>query len=65
MVAHAFVASQRLRTGVGQRGLASFETILRWIVRDSAIQRLLEEYEFDTETAIAVALEMLRGYSDW
>ena len=35
MVAYAFVASQRLRTGVDRTELASFETVVRWIVRDN------------------------------
>ena len=39
MVAHAFVASQRLQTGVNRTRLASFETVVRVIVCDSAITR--------------------------
>lgn len=65
MVAHAFVASQRLRTGTDRTRLASFETVVRLIVRESAIQQLINAHGFDRAKATAVALDMLRGYSDW
>jgi hypothetical protein len=65
MVAHAFVASHRLRTGIDRTGLASFESVVRMIVRESAIQRLIDAYGFDRAKATAVALDMLTSYSDW
>lgn len=65
MVAHAFVASHRLRTGTDRTGLASFESVVRMIVRESAIQRLIDAYGFDRAKATAVALDMLTSYSDW
>jgi len=65
MVAHAFVASIRLRRGVGRTGLPSFETVVRLLVCGSAINRLMEMHGFEREKATTVAIDLLRGYAAW
>ena len=64
MLAHAFVAEQRLRTDDGT-GLDSFEKVVRCLVRRAAVQRLINNYGFDRETAEEVAIDLLRGFSEW
>lgn len=43
MVAHAFVVRRRLETGATSTNLSSFEEMIRQIVRESAIQGLMED----------------------
>lgn len=63
MLAQAFIAEQRL-TADTDGGLPSFESVARRLVREAAIQRLLNEHGFDRETAEEVGVDMLRGFSD-
>jgi len=62
MLAHAFIATHRLEVG---HDLPSFETVMRRIVREAAIQQLMENLNFDRKTATNAAEEMLRGFTDW
>ena len=65
MLAHAFVAERRLEAGKDRKDLASFAEVVREIVRESAVQRLIETHRFDRAKAQEVAVDMLREYSDW
>ena len=65
MLAHAFVAERRLEAGKDRKDLASFAEVVRQIVRESAVQRLMENHGFDRPKAQEVAVDMLREYSDW
>lgn len=65
MVAHAFIAEQRLEAGLKREELPSFEQVLRRIVREPAIQQLMGKLSFDRQTATDAAEEMLRGFTDW
>lgn len=65
MLAHAFIAEQRLEAGLGSDELPSFEEVMRRIVREAAIQQLMENVDFDRQTATAAAEEMLQGFTDW
>ena len=65
MLAHAFVAERRLEAGKDRKDLASFAEVVRQIVRESAVQRLMENHGFDRPKAREVAAHMLREYSDW
>jgi len=65
MLAHAFVAERRLEAGKDRKDLASFAEVVRQIVRESAVQRLIETHGFDRAKAQEVAVDMLREYSDW
>lgn len=65
MLAHAFIAEQRLETGEEYGEFTSFEEVARQLVRVAAIHRLVEEHGFDRETAEAVGVDMLRGFSEW
>jgi len=65
MLAHAFIAEQRLKAQRGREDLASFGEVVRQIVRESAVQRLMENHGFDRAKAREVAVDMLREYSDW
>ena len=65
MLAHAFVAERRLEAGKDRKDLASFAEVVREIVRESAVQRLIETHGFDRAKAQEVAVDMLREYSDW
>jgi len=62
MLAHAFIATHRLEAG---HDLPSFETVMQRIVREAAIQQLMENLNFDRETAINAAEEMLQGFTGW
>ena len=62
MLAHAFIATHRLEAG---HNLPSFETVMQRIVREAAIQQLMENLNFDRETATDAAEEMLQGFTDW
>ena len=65
MLAHAFIADQRLETGDAYGGFDSFEAVARQLVRVAAIHRLMDEHGFDRETAEEVGVDMLRGFSEW
>jgi SRSO17 transposase len=65
MLAHAFVAEQRLKTGDDGHGFDSFEEVVRRLVREAAIHRLMANHGFDRQTAEEVAVDMLRGFSEW
>lgn len=65
MLAHAFIAEQRLQVGLTREELPSFEEVMRLIVHEAAIQQLMEKLGFDRPTATAAAEEMLRGFTDW
>ena len=62
MLAHAFIATHRLEAG---QDLPSFETVMQRIVREAAIQQLMENLNFDRETATDAVEEMLQGFTDW
>jgi len=62
MLAHAFVATHRLET---EHNLPSFEDVMQRIVREAAIQQLMENLNFDRQTATDAAEEMLQGFTDW
>lgn len=65
MVAHAFIATHRLENGQSGDELPSFEEVMQRIVREAAIQQLMENMNFDRKTALDVAEEMLQGFTDW
>jgi len=65
MLAQAFIAEQRIETELDDRGLPSFESVARQLVREAAIQRLMDEHGFDRATAEAVGVDMLEGFSEW
>lgn len=65
MLAHAFIAERRLEAGKDREDLAPFAEVVRQIVRESAVQRLMENHGFDRAKAREVAVDMLREYSDW
>lgn len=65
MLAHAFVAEQRLRTGDEGCDLDSFEEVVRRLVLEAATHRLMANHDFDRQTAQEVAVDMLRGFSEW
>jgi len=62
MLAHAFIATHRLET---EHNLPSFEDVMQRIVREAAIQQLMENLNFDRQTATDAAEEMLQGFTDW
>jgi len=62
MLAHAFIATHRLEF---DQNLPSFEDVMQRIVREAAIQQLQENLNFDRQTAIDAAEEMLQGFTDW
>jgi SRSO17 transposase len=65
MLTQAFVAEQRLQTGTDGCDLDTFEEVARRLVREAAIQRLMENHDFERQTAETVAVDMLRGFSEW
>lgn len=65
MLAHAFIATHRLEIGQRSGELPPFEEVMRRIVREAAIQQLMENLSFDRETATAAAEEILQGFTDW
>ena len=65
MLTHAFIATHRLESGQWYDELPSFEEVLQRIVREAAIQQLMENLNFDRQTAIDAAEEMLQGFTDW
>lgn len=65
MLTQAFVAEQRLQTGEDGCNLDPFEEVARRLVREAATQRLVENRDFDRQTAETAAVDMLRGFSEW
>ncbi|QSG13380.1 SRSO17 transposase [Halapricum desulfuricans] len=61
----AFVANERLGSEPGAEGLDSFESVARQLVREVAIERLIEKHGLDPETAEAVGVDMLEGFTGW
>ena len=49
MLAHAFVVRRRLETGENRSDFSSFEEVINQIVRESAIQRLIDDKGCDRE----------------
>ena len=49
MLAHAFVAEQRLRTGDDGHGLDSFEEVVRRLVLEAAVHRLMTKHQYFTK----------------
>ena len=65
MLAHAFVVHRRLETGASSTDFSSFEEVIGKIVRESAIQGLMEDKGCDRDQAEEIAEYMLQGYSPW
>jgi hypothetical protein len=65
MLAHAFVVRRRLKTGTNRSGFSSFENVIGQIVRESAIQGLMEDKGCDRDRAEELAEYMLQSYSPW
>ena len=65
MLAHAFVVRRRLETGANHTDLSSFEEVIGDIVRESAIQGLIDDKGCDRTRAEELAEYMLQGYSPW
>lgn len=65
MLAHAFIAEQRLDRGIDREQLPSFQDLVREIVRTSAIQDLQTDLDMNEADAEAVAELMLNRYSSW
>ena len=65
MLAHAFLAEQRLERGIDREDLPSFQQVVRDIVKENATQDLMAEQGFDRPQAEEIAVQMLSGYSDW
>jgi hypothetical protein len=65
MLAHAFVVRRRLETGENRSDFSSFEEVINQIVRESAIQGLIDDKGCDRDRAEELAEYMLQGYSPW
>ena len=65
MLAHAFVVRRRLETGANHSDFSSFEDVIGQIVRESAIQGLMEDKGCDRDRAEELAEYMLQSYSPW
>lgn len=65
MLAHAFIAEQRLRSGTDGIGLDSFEHVARRLALEAAVQRLIDRHKLTRRKAADVAEDMLRGLSGW
>jgi SRSO17 transposase len=65
MLAHAFIAEHRLRTGIDGNGLDTFKDVARRLVLEAAVQRLIDRHGFSRHKAREVAEDMLRGFSEW
>ena len=63
ILAHAFVVRRRLETDENRSDFSSFEEIINQIVRESAIQGLINDKGCDR--AEELAEYMLQGYSPW
>ncbi|MFC4987095.1 IS701 family transposase [Saliphagus infecundisoli] len=65
MLAHAFIAEQRLLTESDGTGLESFKGVARRLTLEAATQRLIDRHRFSRAQAGEVAEDMLRGFSGW
>lgn len=65
MLAHQFLAKQRLKSGVDQDELPSFESVVHRIVKEEAIQRLMRNHGLERETAKEIGVDMLTGFTEW
>ena len=65
ILAHAFVAEQRLQTGEDGHGFDSFEEVDRRLPHEAAIPRPMANHGFDRQSAEEVAVDMPRGFSEW
>ena len=65
MLAHAFVVQRRFETGENRSDFSSFEEVINQIVRESAIQGLIDDKGCDRERAEELAEYMLQSYSPW
>lgn len=65
MLAHAFIADQRLERGFDREDLPSFQQVVRDLVKENATQDLMAEQGFGRAQAEEIAVQMLRGYSGW
>lgn len=65
MVAHAFVAEQRLQTGEDGHGFNSFGEVVRRLPHEAADHCLMANHGFDRRSAEEVAVDMLRAFSEW
>lgn len=65
MLAHAFIAEQRLRTGTDGMGLDTFKDVARRLVLEAAVQRLIDRHGFSRPRALEIAEDMLRGFFGW
>jgi len=65
MLAHSFVVRRRLETGENRSDFSSFEEVINQIVRESAIQGLIDDKGCDRDRAEELAEYMLQGYSPW
>ena len=65
MLAHAFVVRRRLETGENRSDFSLFEEVINQIVRESAIQGLIDDKGCDRDRAEELAEYMLQSYSPW
>ena len=65
MLAHAFIAEERLRTGNDGLRFDTFDEVARRLVLEAAVQRLIDRHRFSRSQAEEVAEDMLRGFSAW
>lgn len=65
MLAHAFIAEHRLRTGTNGVGLDTFKEVVRRLVLEAAVQRLIDRHGFTRQKASEVTEDILRGFSGW
>jgi len=65
MLAHAFVVRRRFETGENHSDFLSFEEVVNLIVRESAIQGLIDDKGCNRERAEELAEYMLQSYSPW
>ena len=56
---------RRLETGENRSDFSSFEEVINQIVRESAIQGLIDDKGCDRDRAEELAEYMLQGYSPW
>ena len=65
MLAHHFLAEQRLKLGEDREELPPFESVVQQVVREEAIQRLMRNHGLDRETAKEIGVDMLEGFTTW
>lgn len=63
MLAYAFIATQRAEHG--DPDLPPFPEVCRAIVQEAAFQRLMDKHGFNRKRTKEVAVDMLRGFSEW